>query len=156
MGWVKILLMKRKVVPYTQQALAHAKKLRQNMTYSEVKLWMELRDGGMMGYDFDRQKPMLNYIVDFYCKDVMLAIEVDGITHDDEKVIAKDEIRQEEIEIYGVSFLRFNALDVVHDMKNVLRTIENWLLEYEEENGVNEFVKRKREALKFPKDRKRM
>lgn len=148
--------MKRKVVPYTQQALAHAKKLRQNMTYSEVKLWMELRDGGMMGYDFDRQKPMLNYIVDFYCKDVMLAIEVDGITHDDEKVIAKDEIRQEEIEIYGVSFLRFNALDVVHDMKNVLRTIENWLLEYEEENGVNEFVKRKREALKFPKDRKRM
>ena len=151
-----MLLMKRKVVPYTQQALAHAKKLRQNMTYSEVKLWMELRDGGMMGYDFDRQKPMLNYIVDFYCKDIMLAIEVDGITHDDEKVIAKDEIRQEEIEIYGVSFLRFNALDVVHDMKNVLRIIENWLLEYEEENGVNEFVKRKREALKFPKDRKRM
>lgn len=148
--------MKRKVVPYTQQALAHAKKLRQNMTYSEVKLWMELRDGGMIGYDFDRQKPMLNYIVDFYCKDVMLAIEVDGITHDDEKVIAKDEIRQEEVEIYGVSFLRFNALDVVHDMKNVLRTIENWLLKYEEENGVNEFVKRKREALKFPKDRKRM
>lgn len=147
--------MKRKVVPYTQQALAHAKKLRQNMTYSEVKLWMELRNGGMMGYDFDRQRPILNYIVDFYCKDVMLAIEVDGITHDDEKVIAKDEIRQEEIEIYGVSFLRFNALDVVHDMKNVLRTIENWLLKYEEENGVNEFVKRKRNALKFPKERKR-
>lgn len=147
--------MKRNVVPYTQQALAHAKKLRQNMTYSEVKLWMELRDGGMMGYDFDRQKPILNYIVDFYCKDVMLAIEVDGITHDDDKVIAKDEIRQEEIEIYGVSFLRFNALDVVHDMKNVLRTIEDWLLKYEEENGVNEFVKRKRNALKFPKERKR-
>lgn len=151
-----MLLMNRKIIPYTQQALAHAKKLRQNMTYSEVKLWMELRNGGMMGYDFDRQKPMLNYIVDFYCKDVMLAIEVDGITHDDEKVIAKDEIRQEEIEIYGVSFLRFNALDVVQDMKNVLRTIENWLLEYEEKNGLNEFVKRKREALQFPKDRKRM
>ena len=147
--------MKRKIIPYTPQALEHAKKLRQNMTYSEVKLWMELRNGGMMGYDFDRQRPMLNYIIDFYCKDVMLAIEVDGITHDDEKVIAKDEIRQEEIEIYGVSFLRFNALDVVHDMKNVLRTIENWLLEYEEENGVNEFVKRKREALKFPRERKR-
>jgi very-short-patch-repair endonuclease len=147
--------MKRKIIPYTTQAMEHAKKLRQNMTYSEVKLWMELRNGGMMGYDFDRQRPVLNYIIDFYCKEIMLAIEVDGITHDDEKVIAKDEMRQEEIEVYGVSFLRFNALDVVHDMKNVLRPIENWLLDYEEKNGVSESVKRKRELLKFPKDRRR-
>jgi len=146
--------MKRIIIPYTQQALEFAKRLRQNMTYSEVKLWMELRNGNMMGYDFDRQKPMLNYIIDFYCKDLMLAIEVDGITHDDEKVVVKDEIRQKEIEIYGVSFLRFNALDVVHDMNNVLRTIENWIFEFEQRNGVSEFVKRKREALKFPKERK--
>jgi very-short-patch-repair endonuclease len=62
--------MKRKIIPYTPQALERAKQLRKNMTYSEVKLWMELRNGGMMGYDFDRQKPMLNYIVDFYCKDL--------------------------------------------------------------------------------------
>lgn len=89
----------------------------------------------MMGYDFDRQKPMLNYIVDFYCKDLMLAIEVDGITHEDEQVLLKDPIRQDEIEMYGVEFLRFNALDVVHDMKNVVRTIENWIFEFEEKNG---------------------
>jgi very-short-patch-repair endonuclease len=147
--------MKRKIIPYTPQALERAKQLRKNMTYSEVKLWMELRNGGMMGYDFDRQKPMLNYIVDFYCKDLGLAIEVDGITQDNGKAIIKDEIRQEEIEIYGVRFLRFNALDVVRDMKNVLREIENWILDFEEKNGVNEFVKRKRNTLQFPKNRSR-
>ena len=125
------------------------------MTYSEVKLWMELRNGNMMGYDFDRQKPMLSYIVDFYCKDLKLAIEVDGKTHEDEKVILKDPIRQGEIEIYGVSFLRFNALDVVHDMNNILRTIENWIFEFEEKNEVSEFVKRKRKSLEHPKNRKR-
>jgi hypothetical protein len=51
------------------------------MTFSEVKLWEILNNGKMMEYDFDRQKPVGNYIVDFYCKDLMLAIEVDGITH---------------------------------------------------------------------------
>lgn len=147
--------MKRTIIPYTQQALEYAKRLRQSMTYSEVKLWMELRNGNMMGYDFDRQKPMLNYIIDFYCKDLMLAIEVDGITHEDEKALLKDPIRQDEIEMYGVAFLRFNALEVVHDMRNVVRTIENWIFEFEEKNGVNEMVKRKRVFLENPKSRKR-
>ncbi|QNA46058.1 endonuclease domain-containing protein [Lacibacter sediminis] len=147
--------MKRTIIPYTPQALEYAKHLRQNMTYTEVKLWMELRNGSMMGYDFDRQKPMLNYIVDFFCKDLMLAIEVDGITHEDEKVLLKDPIRQDEIEMYGVSFLRFNALDIVHDIKNVVRTLENWIFEFEERNGVNEMVKQKRFFLENPKNRKR-
>ncbi len=154
-GRYKGYYMKRKIIPYTPEALKRANQLRKNMTYSEVKLWMELRNGSMMGYDFDRQKPMLNYVFDFYCKDLMLAIEVDGITHHDEKVAVKDEIRQHEIEIYGIQFLRFDALDVVSDLKNVLRTIENWIFEFEENNGVSEFAKRKRNSLQFPKDRKR-
>lgn len=125
------------------------------MTYTEVKLWNELKQGQMMGYDFDRQRPMLNYIVDFYCKDLMLAIEVDGITHEDETVAEKDPIRQQAIEQYGVQFLRFDALDIVHNIKNVLRTIEDWILAYEEKNGISAFALRKREALKFPRERRR-
>lgn len=125
------------------------------MTYSEVKLWNELKNGQMMGYDFDRQRPIGNYIVDFYCKDLLLALEVDGITHHDEKVILKDEIRQEELEMLGVSFLRFDALEVVQDINNILQIIVNWILDDEERNGVNEFVIRKREAMKYPKSRKR-
>jgi len=67
--------MKRKIIPYDPKLKVLAKKLRHNMTFSEVVLWNELKSGQMMEYDFDRQRPILKYIVDFYCKDVLLAIE---------------------------------------------------------------------------------
>ncbi len=83
----------------------------------------------MLGYDFDRQRPIDNYIVDFYCKDLMLAIEVDGISHDFEEVIINDEKRQKRLENMGVRFLRFDDREVKRDMDNVLSTIEYWILE---------------------------
>jgi len=147
--------MKRKIIPYNSKSKELAKQLRQNMTFSEVKLWNELKNGQMMGYDFDRQRPIGNYIVDFFCKDLQLAIEVDGITHLDEKVILKDFIRQDEIESYGVNFLRFDAMLVVNKVEAALKEIRNWILEYEEKNGVREFVLRKRELLEKPVSRKR-
>jgi very-short-patch-repair endonuclease len=140
------LKMKRKIIPYDPKLKVLAKKLRHNMTFSEVVLWNELKTGQMMEYDFDRQRPILKYIVDFYCKDVLLAIEIDGSTHDDDVAAMKDEVRQKELEKLGVSFLRFNALDVVHDIINVLRTIENWLFDYEDKYGISENVKRKRNS----------
>jgi very-short-patch-repair endonuclease len=136
--------MQRKIIPYNPKLKELAKQLRQNMTFSEVKLWNELKNGQLMGYDFDRQRPIGNYIVDFFCKDLQLAIEVDGITHLDEKVIVKDFIRQEDIESYGVSFLRFDALLVVNKVEAAVREIRDWIVEYEEKNGVSEFVLRKR------------
>ena len=114
------------------------------MTFSEVKLWNELKNGQLMGYDFDRQRPIGNYIVDFFCKDLQLAIEVDGITHLDEKVIEKDKGRQEDLEELGVSFLRFDALLVVNKVEAAVREIRNWILDFEEKNGVSEFVLKKR------------
>src|SRR5689334_24549045 len=96
-----------------------AKKLRQNMTFSEVKLWNELKNGKVLGYDFDRQRPIGNYIVDFYCKDLMLALEVDGVTHLDDVAMLNDKARQEELEIVGVNFLRFDALLVVNKVESV-------------------------------------
>ncbi|MGK2863572.1 MAG: endonuclease domain-containing protein [Chitinophagaceae bacterium] len=102
--------MKRKIIPYNPKLKDLAKKLRRTMTFSEVKLWNELKNGQMMGYDFDRQRPIGNYIVDFFCKDLQLALEIGGITHDDEKQMMQDELRQEEIEILGIRILRFNAL----------------------------------------------
>ncbi|MEO5946800.1 MAG: DUF559 domain-containing protein [Chitinophagaceae bacterium] len=136
--------MKRKIIPYSPNLKELAKKLRQNMTFSEVILWNELKNGQLMGYDFDRQRPIENYFVDFFCKDLQLAIEVDGITHMDEKIIEKDFIRQEDIESYGVSFLRFDALLVVNKVEAAVREIRNWVIEFEETNGVSEFVLRKR------------
>jgi very-short-patch-repair endonuclease len=142
--------MKRKIIPYNPQLKELAKKLRQNMTFSEVKLWNELKNGQMMGYDFDRQRPVGNYIVDFYCKDLRLAIEVDGVTHVDEQVMLNDKIRQHELEVLGVSFLRFDALLVVNKVESAIKEIEKWILVYEERNEVNEFVKRRRLVLDNP------
>jgi very-short-patch-repair endonuclease len=95
------------------------------MTLSEVLLWNELKNKSIMGYDFDRQRPIGNFIVDFYCKELSLAIEIDGDTH-----IYRyeyDEERQRELEKLGVHFLRFEDIEVKKNMTNVLRVIEDWL-----------------------------
>jgi very-short-patch-repair endonuclease len=137
--------MKRRIIPYNPVLKELARKLRQNMTFSEVKLWNEIKNSQMMGYDFDRQRPIGNYIVDFFCKDLQLAIEVDGITHFDEKVMQKDEIRQDEVELLGVSFLRFDAMRVINNIEAVLNEIREWIMAYEEKNGVSKFVLSKRD-----------
>jgi very-short-patch-repair endonuclease len=140
--------MRRKILPYRPFGKKLAKRLRQNMTFSEVKLWNELKNGRLMGYDFDRQRPIANYIVDFYCKDLKLALEVDGITHEDERVKRKDKLRQQELEAMGVHFIRFNALLVINKVESAVKEIERWIIEYESKYGVSEFAKRKREKLK--------
>lgn len=137
--------MKRNIIPYNPKLKLLAKKLRGTMTFSEVKLWNELKNGKMLGYDFDRQRPIGNYIVDFYCKDLQLAIEVDGITHEETALAERDKIRQEELETHGVSFIRFDALLVVNKVEAAVKEIAVWLEAYEHQHGIPEAVKRKRE-----------
>lgn len=74
------------------------------MTLSEVLLWDELKQKKMLEFDFDRQRPIDNFIVDFYCKDLMLAIEVDGESHSHEKAFKADINRQSILENLGVHF----------------------------------------------------
>ena len=83
----------------------------------------------MMGYDFDRQRPIDNYIVDFYCKDLMLAIEIDGESHYHDDAPERDQVRQKTLEDLGVRFLRFDDLDVKQNMGYVLNIIHEWILE---------------------------
>jgi very-short-patch-repair endonuclease len=120
---------RRKIIPYNPKLKALAGKLRKEMTLSEVLLWNELKQKKMLGFDFDRQKPLDNYIVDFFCKDLMLAIEIDGDSHDYEEVYKADLIRQKKLESFGVHFLRFDDREVKMDIKNVLRSIEIWIEE---------------------------
>lgn len=69
-----------------------ARAMRKNMTKAEACLWKyALRAGQMNGYTFYRQRPVLNYIADFLCKELNLIIEVDGITHLDKETLEKDE-----------------------------------------------------------------
>ncbi len=81
----------------------------------------------LMGYDFDRQRPISNYIVDFYCKELQMAIEIDGKSHDYEDIIQKDKIRQNKLESLGVKFLRFSDKQVKTDLSNVIIEIEYWI-----------------------------
>ncbi len=82
------------------------------MTFADVLLWNKLKRKRLLGYDFDRQRPIDEYIVDFYCEDLMLAIEVDGETHNRPLADVRDQRRQRRLESLGVRFLRFTDLEV--------------------------------------------
>lgn len=119
--------MRRKILRYNKNLKPLAKKLRREMTMSEAILWKTLKEKQMMGFDFDRQRPIDNYIVDFYCKDLMLAIEVDGASHYHDDAPLRDEIRQKKLEELGVRFLRFDNDEVKTNINGVLDTIREWI-----------------------------
>ncbi|MCT4603082.1 MAG: endonuclease domain-containing protein, partial [Marinifilum sp.] len=81
----------------------------------------------ILGFQFHRQVPMLDYIVDFYCHELQLAIEIDGSTHDFIEIGINDEKRQTRLESENVSFLRFDDLRVKQDMPSVVDEITNWI-----------------------------
>ena len=103
-----------------------SRELRNNSTLSEVLLWNELKAEKMCGYQFNRQKPLGNYSVDFYCKKLNLVIEIDGNSHDFEDVYLNDIKRQRILESKGLNFLKFDDLEVKVVMMNVLRVIEDF------------------------------
>jgi (E)-4-hydroxy-3-methylbut-2-enyl-diphosphate synthase len=116
---------KLKIIPYNSDLKQLANELRKNMTLSEVLLWNELKQKKILGFDFDRQRLINNYIVDFFCKELNLAIEIDGDTH-----IYRDDFddeRQRNLEKLGVHFLRFDDIEVKKNMSNVLRVIQDWI-----------------------------
>jgi very-short-patch-repair endonuclease len=126
-GEAKEGIYRREVIEYAGYLKELARKLRNNMTLGEVLLWQRLKRKQMRGYDFDRQKPIDRYIVDFYCKDLKLAIEIDGSSHDGEAAEVNDRIRQERLESLGVRFLRFTDADVKQRMEMVVDRIDRWI-----------------------------
>lgn len=124
--------MKRKIIPYNPKLVALAKELRKNMTLGEVALWREINNK-KLGFRFSRQIPIDNYIVDFYCKDLQLAIEVDGSIHFEDGHQEKDAKRQKKLESLGVKVIRFSDWDVKNNLSWVLREIEKEILELQSE-----------------------
>ncbi len=123
---------RRPLIPYNPKLKEVARQLRNNSTLAEVLLWLELKGHQMKGYDFHRQKPIDNYIVDFFCHELMLAIEIDGESHTWEKAGANEDIRQSVIESFGISFLRFDNKEVKQNMRFVLNAIHDWIVDFEE------------------------
>ena len=84
----------------------------------------------MAGFDFHRQKPIDNYILDFFCHELMLGIELDGITHQFEDVYERDMLKEKRMQELGITIMRFNDNLVLNDIANVLRTIEAYIEQY--------------------------
>ena len=123
--------MRRKIIPYNPKLIERARELRKNSTITEIMLWNELKRKQMLGCDFDRQRPIDEYIVDFYCKDLMLAIEVDGESHYGKEDY--DNKRQKRLENLGIKLLRFEDSEVRYKLELVLSIIREWV----EENNKN-------------------
>ena len=90
------------IIPYRKDLRLKARQLRNNSTLSEVLLWQEIKDRKLLGFQFHRQVPLLNYIVDFYCHELKLVIEIDGDSH--EYKVEYDLKRQQELEAYEYTF----------------------------------------------------
>lgn len=122
------------IITYQPHLKAFAKKLRREMTLAEVLLWNRLKRRQVLGYDFDRQRPVGKYIVDFYCKELRLGLEVDGRSHDVKE--QADLFRQDELRKAGVELLRFWDAEIKRDMQSVLTRLKMGIGRRESELGV--------------------
>ena len=109
-------------IHYNPKLKALARQLRRNSTLAEVLLWQRLKDLQFHGLDFHRQKPIDEYIVDFYCSNLNLVIEIDGSSHNTK--LDEDRIRQERLEELGLTVIRFLDYDVRKNIDSVLKAIE--------------------------------
>ena len=119
----------RKIIPYNPKLKELSRQLRNNSTLAEVLLWNQIKKKQIRGYQFLRQKPIDNYIVDFFCYELMLAIEIDGETHNYK--VKKDQIRQNRLELLGINMLRFLDIDVKRNINGVLLTLNTWINNFE-------------------------
>jgi len=104
-----------------------AKALRNNPTHAEMILWSYLRQKPL-GCKFRRQHPIANYVADFYSHELKMVIEVDGNIHNDNDVILKDMERQKDLEMRGISVLRFTNNEVEKYLETVIKKIENYII----------------------------
>jgi very-short-patch-repair endonuclease len=113
---------------YNKNLQPYANRLRKEMTKAEACLWKYvLRASKLKGYPFRRQRPVLNYIADFMCKELMLIIEVDGNIHEVPEVMIKDKIRQQALEETGFTVLRFTNEEVLTNIVWVQSFLEEWI-----------------------------
>ncbi|MEN8253296.1 MAG: endonuclease domain-containing protein [Patescibacteria group bacterium] len=100
-----------------------ARKLRKKLTPEERKLWNKIKNRQLLEYKFRRQQPIGPYVLDFYCADKKLAIELDGGHHNDEETKEYDKERSEFIENQGIKVIRFWNQEVNKNINLVIDQI---------------------------------
>ncbi len=113
--------------PLPDHLLTRVRKLRKNATNAEKLMWSFLRNRGVHDAKFRRQHPVGNYILDFYCYEAKLTIELDGSQHNEDDQIKHDEERTEELVKEGIRVIRFWNSDVLKNTELVLEKIWNAL-----------------------------
>lgn len=112
------------LIHYNPKLKQLARNLRNNSSISEIRFWNQVKAKQMKGYQFLRQKPIGNYIVDFFCSKLHLVIEIDGESHlGQEKADMK---KQHYLESIGLTVLRFDNDQIKYDMNGVLIKIDEW------------------------------
>jgi len=110
-----------------------------------------LKKRQLRGYPFLRQRPIHNFIVDFFSKDLNLIIELDGIIHQFQK--KKDKQRENELKKLGYSVIRFENEEILNDLIHVEKVLEGFIDDFEEKNGkIVQRKPRKQKRIKVTKD----
>ena len=115
--------MKSDYTGYNGALLTRARDLRKNMTKQEKRLWYDFLKNYPV--QFYRQRPIANYIADFYSSAAHLVIELDGSQHYTEDGLDYDAVRTQAIEQYGLEVLRFTNIDVDKHFEDVCRMIDD-------------------------------
>jgi very-short-patch-repair endonuclease len=108
-------------------SFVRGRELRQTSTEAEEKLWQQLRNRKLKGKKFRRQHPFSGFILDFYCHECKLAIELDGNYHANEEVKEYDAARTQLLNLNGITVLRFWNNEVMNDIEGVLEKISRYL-----------------------------
>ena len=103
--------------------------LRNNMPNAETGIWSKLKGRQLLGYKFRRQYSVDRYVVDFYCPEMKLAVEIDGDGHFQNGAKNNDRRRQAFIESFGIQFLRFTNEDVFKNLDGVIEIVRRTVLE---------------------------
>ncbi|KAF2518162.1 DUF559 domain-containing protein [Flavobacterium salilacus subsp. salilacus] len=114
-----------KNLPYNPDLKIRAKNLRKAGNYPEVVFWQQVHKKKFHSIDFDRQRIIGNYIVDFYVKTLGLIIEIDGSSHNDK--VDYDEKRELYLLSLGLKIYRVSSLRILHDLENVMTELENFI-----------------------------
>jgi very-short-patch-repair endonuclease len=112
---------KLKHLPYNPALKQRAKELRKAGNLSEALFWNAVKNGQLNDLDFDRQRVIGNYIVDFYCYELALVVEIDGSSHDDKQEY--DQARDQYLEALGLKVLHVPDSDVKTNLEGVLMLI---------------------------------
>ena len=124
---IEIFRRKIELLPKNKDLLSRSRSLRKGYVLSEVVFWKQVRNKEFYQIDFDRQKIIGNYIVDFYIKSLGIVIEIDGSSHNDKEDY--DNKRQLFLESLDLVVYRISDYRIKNDLRNVMKELEDFIIE---------------------------